>query len=140
MYLTRLVYASAISERFQAGDIESILQSAKRNNEKLHVTGSLLFNRKYFLQCLEGPREALNSIFQKILSDQRHCKVCLMGFESVRRREFSNWSMHYIPDNLLTREVTLKYSADDVLNPFTMSSEGAMGLLVELSHSQPQGS
>lgn len=62
MFLVRLVYASQISDHFSADDIESILKKARKNNKKLNVTGLLCFNRKYFLQCLEGSRTNVNTI------------------------------------------------------------------------------
>ncbi|MFT6154311.1 MAG: hypothetical protein ACJA1X_001663 [Bermanella sp.] len=56
MFLTRLVYASTISENFNCDDIEGILAVARKNNKQNNITGMLCFNRKYFLQCLKGSR------------------------------------------------------------------------------------
>lgn len=71
MFLTRLVYASTISESFTPDDIESILIAARKNNIKTNVTGILCFNRKYFLQCLEGSRTAVNKTYHHILNDPK---------------------------------------------------------------------
>lgn len=57
MFLTRLIYTSSVSEQFSPDDISTILDAARNNNQKFNVTGMLCFNRKYFLQCLEGSRE-----------------------------------------------------------------------------------
>lgn len=42
MFLTRLVYASTVSDGFNPDSIEQILASARRNNGKCNVTGMLL--------------------------------------------------------------------------------------------------
>ena len=69
MFLTRLVYTSKISDVFESSDIENILVTARRENERNNITGMLCFNRKYFLQCLEGSREDVNQTYHRILND-----------------------------------------------------------------------
>ena len=79
-----------------AEEIESILAAARRNNPPLSVTGALVFNRGQFAQVLEGPCPSVESLFEKILRDERHGDIQVLGFGAARERMFSNWSMAFL--------------------------------------------
>lgn len=79
-----------------AEEIESILAAARRNNPPLSVTGALVFNRGLFAQVLEGPCPSVESLFEKILRDERHGDIQVLGFGAARERLFSNWSMAFL--------------------------------------------
>jgi len=72
MYLVRLIYASQVTDRVTQEDIQQIVEAAKRNNSRAELTGLLCFNRKYFLQVLEGSRTKVNAAYQHIKKDPRH--------------------------------------------------------------------
>ncbi|MDO6527389.1 BLUF domain-containing protein [Motilimonas sp. 1_MG-2023] len=132
MNLYRIVYASTLSESFNSQDIEHILASSRRNNKKQDVSGMLLFSHRYFLQCLEGSRDNINQTYQRILSDERHCRVTIVSYENVTQREFCAWSMGYVPESHLTRELLFKFSASATFDPYTLSNVSALALLKSL--------
>lgn len=132
MFLTRLVYASTISENFNCDDIETILSAARKHNKKNNVTGMLCFNRKYFLQCLEGSRTNVNQTYHKILNDSRHSHIVLLDYKEITRREFGAWSMGYMPESSLTAPMNLKYSGKSEFIPYEMSGESAHQMMLEL--------
>ncbi len=76
-----------------AGGIFGLLDQARSANERAGLTGVLVFDRNYFLQCLEGPREELTRTFARIANDRRHTAVTLMSFHEVGGRDFTEWSM-----------------------------------------------
>lgn len=137
MYLTRLIYCSQpvldSTGKFDSNTIETILQSARVNNAKLGVTGLLCFDNHYFLQCLEGRRKHVNAIYQAILHDQRHSDVLLLSYEEIFERDFDSWAMAYIPDNLISKPINIKYSGNNEFNPSEMSAESCHRLMRELS-------
>ncbi len=137
MYLVRLVYVSAISEDFEPDDLNQILESAKKHNRKNHVTGLLGFNRKIFLQCLEGSRARVNETYHRILKDPRHDKIIMLDYKEIVEREFDDWSMGFIPESSMTSMVNLRFSGDDTFNPYDMSGESAHRLMVALKDSVP---
>ena len=132
MFLTRLVYASTISDNFNCDDIEGILAAARKHNKRNHVTGMLCFNRKYFLQCLEGSRTKVNEAYHTILNDNRHSHIVLLDYKEIDVREFSHWSMGYMPDSSLTAPINLKYSGKGEFMPYEMSGESAHQMMLEL--------
>lgn len=132
MFLTRLVYASTISEDFNCDDIEGILAVARKNNKQNNITGMLCFNRKYFLQCLEGSRTNVNNAYHKILNDNRHSRIVMLDYKEITMREFSDWAMGYMPESSLTAPTNLKYSGKSEFIPYEMSGESAHQMMLAL--------
>ncbi|MEW9799454.1 BLUF domain-containing protein [Alteromonas sp. CYL-A6] len=133
MFLVRLLYASEVSSTFQPADIDHILQAARKNNAEQGLTGMLCFNSRYFLQCLEGSRTAVNHIFTAIMADERHARVVLLDYSELSERAFSAWSMGYIPEASMTAAIRRKYAGSDEFNPYQMSGESAYRMLKELA-------
>lgn len=95
--LLRLVYVSRnlLPAAEVEAEIETILAAARRRNPRLGVTGSLFFSEDCFAQALEGPPDAVESLFELIQMDPRDDKVVVLEAGKVAARQFSNWSMGY---------------------------------------------
>ncbi|MFT6733032.1 MAG: hypothetical protein ACJAS9_001217 [Polaribacter sp.] len=132
MHLVRLVYTSRVTEQLNPDEIKSIIVSARSKNTRNNVTGLLCFNRKIFLQCLEGSREAVNETYHRILNDKRHSDILLLSYVEIIMREFDVWSMGYIPESKLTSPINLKYSGTPEFDPYKMSGESTHSLLLAL--------
>ncbi|MFP4602148.1 MAG: BLUF domain-containing protein, partial [Halochromatium sp.] len=132
MPLTRIVYCSELTENIGSDEIADILQVSRENNAKQAVSGVLLFNTHYFLQCLEGSRAAVNGIYCRICCDQRHHNAQLLTYGEVSQRLFSAWSMAYVPWTEATRTRIAQYSIGTEFNPYQMSAESVVKLLEEL--------
>lgn len=132
MFLMRMIYCSQISNDCNPSDIEHILESARKNNKQEHVTGMLCFSRKYFLQCLEGGRTSVNNAYGKILNDSRHENILLLDYQEVDHREFTQWSMAYLPEQKLTDDINLKYSGHPDFDPYSMSGNSVFSMMLEL--------
>lgn len=137
MFLTRLVYASSKSDSFNHEDIQQILAAARKVNVANNVTGMLCFNRKFFLQCLEGGRTQVNETYRNILNDPRHNKIVLLDYKEITVREFHRWSMGYLPESSLTSPINLKYSGSPEFDPYKMSGESAHQMMLELRDAVP---
>ncbi|NTS75436.1 BLUF domain-containing protein [Catenovulum sp. SM1970] len=137
MFLVRMIYASQASPVFEPQDIKDILLGAKLNNAKCNVTGLLCFNRKFFLQCLEGSRTDVNETYRAILNDPRHQNIILLDYKEITNREFEQWNMGYVPESQLTSKINLKYSGGPCFDPFHMSAESAYQMLLELRNNVP---
>ncbi len=77
-------------------EIRRILETARRNNPKHDVTGALMFNRGTFAQVLEGPRDGLIDVFERIQCDLRHADVVVLEYAAVSERRFPQWSMAFV--------------------------------------------
>ena len=93
----------------QDAEISQILQSARRNNRKQNVTGALFFNSAYFAQALEGPKLAIEKIFENIQRDPRHGDVTVLSSETGGHRDFPEWSMAHVapPDETISASMAV---------------------------------
>ncbi|BFM17453.1 BLUF domain-containing protein [Maricurvus nonylphenolicus] len=137
MFLTRLVYTSSVTDNFSPNDIENILEIARKNNQANNVTGMLCFNRKFFLQCLEGSRSKVNETYHSILNDNRHQRIIMLDYKEISARNFSEWSMGYMPESSLTSPVNIKFSGTPEFNPYEMSGESAHLMMLALKETIP---
>ncbi|CCG42971.1 BLUF domain-containing protein [Magnetospirillum molischianum] len=93
--MIQIIYASAASESMVASDLPLILEKARVKNERLNITGFLLYDEGSFLQVLEGPNDALEEVLGAIIADNRHKKIRLLSKKIVDGREFGDWAMAY---------------------------------------------
>ena len=98
--LHRLVYQSLCAihdtEAALIAEVDDILAVARPKNQAAGVTGALMFNGTHYAQVLEGPREAVERIFECIQLDPRHSDVVLLSFDPAEKRLFGNWSMAHV--------------------------------------------
>jgi len=93
--LIHLIYSSAATHAFSQEDLSQLLTKARFKNEKLSVTGMLLYAEGSFFQVLEGPPDVVDALFTMIKNDERHGKVTVIIRESIAKRAFANWTMGY---------------------------------------------
>lgn len=133
MRLIRAIYASYKTDSLTREDIESILADSRANNARAEITGVLCFSHHYFLQCLEGSREQVNELYNKITRDSRHDEPFIIDYSEINERSFSSWAMGYVPDTAISRELILKYSPSGQFDPTQMSAASALGFLRSLT-------
>ncbi|HET6339321.1 MAG TPA: BLUF domain-containing protein [Polyangiales bacterium] len=93
--LIHCIYASAASRPLETPAIASLLEKAREKNQRLGLTGMLLYTEGSFFQILEGEADAVDTLYAKILLDSRHVHVTKVLTEPISKRVFDNWSMGY---------------------------------------------
>ena len=114
--------------------LQQILDTAKRNNSLLQITGALLYSGGQFAQVLEGPQAAINDRFRRISQDVRHTHVTPLIYEPAGERQFANWSMvlcgsaevHDLPSNLEEKPSPGSVEAGDLGKSIVTSLATAM--------------
>lgn len=91
----RIMYLSNATVRFSNEELEELLQKARENNSKKDVTGLLIMKGRTFLQCLEGEKQDVMEIFEKIKKDDRHDSIVELIEENNSKRFFPKWWMGY---------------------------------------------
>lgn len=90
----RLVYVSTATREFEGPELAELLSQARRNNGRDAVTGMLLYHGGSFLQVLEGEKDRVHDIFQRVEKDPRHRGVTVLHEEEeAGERDFPEWSM-----------------------------------------------
>lgn len=133
----RVIYASTMSDEIGQNDIQDILAVARRNNQKMDLTGILCFGSRQFLQCLEGPREAVNRVYSSIIKDSRHTSVVLLHYEEIDSRDFSDWHMGYVPESSITRQLIESNMDNNQFAPLNLHSHSALTFLKEVKKCIP---
>jgi len=95
MSLIHCIYASAARHALDDAARRELLRVARTNNERLGVTGMLLYVENSFFQVLEGEPEVVDELFLRIAGDPRHGNVTEIIREPITRRAFPEWSMGY---------------------------------------------
>lgn len=134
--LTRLVYHSenhlGVTGGTMIADLNTILDASNRNNEKAGITGALLFDTLWFVQILEGEREAISATLCRIIGDQRHDRVTVMDCRPATARLFANWWMGLA---LLRGDQSALLSRHGLtsFNPREMSGDQALSLALDVA-------
>lgn len=123
----RMYYISTAAEGLTANDHEDILAKARKNNKAADVTGLLVVKGEFFAQALEGEKENVLALFEKIKRDERHYRVVLISEEEVSERIFSNWEMGFKDINS-----SEKLAEVDLGDPQFVSEPGRLNKVFQL--------
>lgn len=130
--LVRLMYASRAAAPMDQEELLAILKQCKQNNPKDGITGLLCYSDGIFIQALEGGRDAVNRVYNRISRDPRHTEVVLLSYDEILERRFAGWSMGQVNMQRLNPGLLLKYSAAATLDPYAVSGAVSMRLFDEL--------
>jgi len=131
--LVRLIYVSVMTEDCDTEGLEGILKVSRANNAKNGITGVLCYDPTFFLQCLEGPREAINQLYTNISRDKRHQYLTLLEYADIERRLFGDWTMGFLPGNMLEKDFLEKYAPNGgKFNPFILNGIQVRNFLLDV--------
>lgn len=102
-----IVYFS--SSNLSDQGIKTIIEQSRRNNARLGVTGVMLYVRGSIIQVLEGEKQQVESLYERIQSDRRHNQVTKVFSKPINKRLFSAWWMGFetLTDRQLDEITTL---------------------------------
>lgn len=120
IYLSRLFYASTATEKCTSQEVDKIITAGRQHNAALNITGTLCFENNYFLGCLEGSRDKINHVFNKIVNDDRHAEVHLLELKEVSHRYFEHYLTIFNPKGIV-RYVASQNSTHQ-FNPYLLDS------------------
>ena len=112
-------------------DLEALLISARSENLQNGITGVLLCSGGQFLQCFEGPDDAVRETYERIRRSRMHKDLIVYMDSAVPVRAFDNWAMGCAmptPSELLTL-ATAEWNATSDATPFSPSSPPGLGML-----------
>ncbi|MBN1552099.1 BLUF domain-containing protein [bacterium] len=95
--MKRIKYISRFAKSLSSEDIRKLVEVSAKNNERDGITGVLLSSGCLFFQIIEGPKEKIDTLYEKIVADDRHTNVLMLNAEEcVKERLFPDWSMKQI--------------------------------------------
>jgi hypothetical protein len=87
------IYVSTAKSLFVREELLDLLVKSNQRNAKLAITGLLLYCDGNFMQCLEGPKESIDTLMTSIYADSRHTGILVLWEDGIEQREFPEWAM-----------------------------------------------
>ena len=80
-------------------ELAALLRRARAHNQDHRLTGLLLYaaDTREFVQVLEGPRDELARLYQRIAADPRHHHIFVLHEGLAAGRMFPDWRMAFVP-------------------------------------------
>lgn len=95
MVLSHLLYRSSGRHDHFIHDCTEILAIARARNASIGLTGFLHAEEGVFVQWLEGPEDALMSVVDSIMDDERHRDITIYARGAIGERQFPSWTMGF---------------------------------------------
>ena len=112
--------------------IKAILTVSHKSNIDNNISGALIYGKGYFIQCLEGDKREVETLYKKIILDNRHDHIELISKEDIQERHFNDWHISLMNDGTY-KMLKNKYTKNGIFNPYTMRSELLIMMLDEIS-------
>ena len=110
--LHQTIYCSRASAGVVEAAVADIIAAARRWNPARGITGLLVCGSGVFFQWIEGPRDNVMQLMDRIRADPRHEHVVTLSeTEEVRERLFSEWDMELVSASEI-RDVLIDALAD----------------------------
>ncbi|GAA4277204.1 BLUF domain-containing protein [Aquimarina mytili] len=84
-------YVSTSNPNVSDIDITQLMDYVKTQNCLLNITGILIYSDGNFLQVLEGAKEVITTLFEKIKKDPRHYNIIKMLDKEISDTSFSDY-------------------------------------------------
>ena len=130
----QLIYVSTATHGLEIEDIHDIEKTSATNNDLIGITGLLLYKYGKFMQVLEGPESEVRKLFSVISKDPRHKNLIVIKEGVIPIRQFSGWSMRYMPlseiqsyGGLIHKKI---FSTKSLAKEVMQSSQDTMQLLL----------
>ncbi|MCK0162027.1 BLUF domain-containing protein [Allomuricauda sp. F6463D] len=95
----QLNYHSISQPELSHKELDNILETAIKVNSAKDITGCLIYHNNHFVQILEGNKNDVLEVFEKIQADDRHHTVTVLWENSIDKRYFPKWNMAYHQPN-----------------------------------------
>lgn len=104
-----IIYVSQSKKPMDAAELEALLALSRERNTARGLTGMLIYRYSpddetgRFIQMLEGDKNEVRALYDKIRRDKRHHTILTLGEGEIEARMFSEWAMGFknVDDALL---------------------------------------
>ncbi len=133
MAMVRIIYVSRMTDECDMEGIQEILNVSRKKNATQQITGMLCYDPMFFLQCLEGPRHAVNELYGQILRDGRHTDVLLLEYADIEARSFGGWAMGFLRSADIDPRTLAPFTTGKKFDPYQLTGAQARDLLITVA-------
>lgn len=128
VYISRATFKPMPASGGVEPHVARILQQSRTNNPRLGLGGVLYYGEGCFFQCLEGERTVVEKLLEKLKGDDRHKDFKVVLQRNITERQFTDWSMKYIPTNATVKGM-LARAGYDRFDPYQFDQKTIEDLL-----------
>lgn len=128
VYISRATFEPMPAAGGVEPHVARILQQSRTNNPRLGIGGVLYYGEGCFFQCLEGKSEVVKELLDKLKRDDRHKDFKIVLQRTTTVRQFTDWSMKYIPTNATVKGL-LARAGYDRFDPYQFDQKTIEDLL-----------
>ena len=104
LLMRRILYVSELAPAMPSNVVGHVLRQSRERNQRLKLSGALLFDGERFCQLLEGDPDSTQSMMQRIERDTRHGNVqLLLNTLSPAPRLMMHWRCGYCDHDAFDR-------------------------------------
>jgi len=93
-----VTYVSTASRDLNAEEISELLKYSKENNNSRGITGILLFSEGNFFQIIEGEKEKILELYQRIKTDKRHHNLIQIVGKEIHNEAYNGYEADFISE------------------------------------------
>ncbi len=93
--MVSITYVSSAISQFNETRLLDLVAQCQSNNERLGVTGILVYSDGNFMQVIEGADLVTDALYERIKLDARHRGIVTVHQQRIEFREFQGWSMAF---------------------------------------------
>ncbi len=101
-------YVSTTNLSLSPDEIKELLITTRHTNNRNDISGILLYADGNFFQVMEGKKEVIDTIFQKIKKDYRHDNLIKIFDRETCTRSFSEYHSSFITVNESYNNIELR--------------------------------
>ena len=90
-----MLYVSTMASSAPVSVVSTIAMRSRVSNALRCITGMLIFDGIRFCQYLEGGKDDLTALFERISDDSRHAAVTLIHHGPLQERRFKKFSLAF---------------------------------------------
>lgn len=117
-------YVSTATKDLPEQGINDIMNETNEYNKGEEISGILLYNERNFFQLLEGEKEVIEELYEKIFADSRHHNIIKFLEKETFKPSFEGYLTGFITDSNKYDQSQLKKYLQyiEVLDPQSQKS------------------
>jgi Sensors of blue-light using FAD len=95
--IDQILYCSIAKQPMDEHALHALAESVAPINRMDHITGLLMYSDNVFVQLIEGPRQAMQHLWSRLLRDSRHFGIVqLYHYRELESRTCQSWDMKLV--------------------------------------------
>ena len=91
-----ICYVSQVSPNLSEHKVLELIENSETSNNQNDITGVLLYSDGNFFQVIEGKKELIQNLFDKIKADERHENIIIIFERPIIRAAYDGFISDFL--------------------------------------------